>query len=116
MRGVKPREYLHEYADLLAFGRQTGTLGERQASKLQAEAQRRREEACAALASAVALREALYRVFLGRAEGRRVRGADLAAVNAALARALPHRRLVEADRELPTAPEATLSTVRIPPG
>jgi predicted RNA-binding Zn ribbon-like protein len=95
MRGVKPRDYLREYGDLVAFGRQSGALAEPQAARIAAEARRRPEGAAAALAFAVALREALYRVFLDRAEGRRPRSADLDALNAALARALPHRRLTE---------------------
>jgi predicted RNA-binding Zn ribbon-like protein len=97
MRGVKPREHLHGLADLVAFGRQTGALSAHLAERVAAEAHRRPEEAAAALAAAVALREALYRIFFDRSEGRRPRSADLDAVNAALARALPHRRLVEED-------------------
>ncbi len=95
MRGVTPREHLHQYADLVGFARQAGAIGEKQASRLLGEARRRPEEAAVALAAAIALREALYRAFLDRAAGRRPRGADLVAVNAALARALPHRRLLE---------------------
>ena len=95
MRGLKPNEHLHGYSDLLAFGRQTGVLGEREAARLAQEARRRPAEAEAALSSAIALREALYRVFLDRAGGRRPRPADLDALNAALPRALAHRRVVE---------------------
>src|SRR5512144_1766800 len=84
MRGVRPREHLKAYADLVAFARQAGAVPERLASRIAAEARRRPEEAAAALAAAVALREALYRIFLERSEGRRSRSADLDAVNAAL--------------------------------
>ncbi len=97
MRGVNPKERLHDYTDLVAFARQAGALTERQASRMAAEARRRPEEAAAALAAAVALREALYRLFLDQAEGRRPRSADLDALNTALSRALPHRRLAEKD-------------------
>jgi len=97
MRDVKPNEHLHGYPDLLAFGRQTGVLDEREAARLAQEARRRPSEAEATLAGAITLREALYRVFLDRAEGRRPRPADLDALNAALSRALAHRRLVERD-------------------
>jgi predicted RNA-binding Zn ribbon-like protein len=95
MRGVKPREHLREYGDLVAFARQSRALPEPQVARVAAEARRRPEGATAALAAAVAVREALYRIFLDRAEARRPRSADLDALNAALARALPHRRLTE---------------------
>ena len=97
MRGVRPREHLASHADLVAFGRQAGALPERLASRIAAEARRRPEEAAAALAAAIALREALYRIFLERSEGRRPRSADLDALNAALGRALPHRRVADED-------------------
>ena len=97
MRGVKPREHLQGYADLVAFGRRTGALPDRLASRIAAEAGRRPEEAAAALASAVALREALYRIFLDGSAGRRPRSPDLDALNAALGRALPHRRVADDD-------------------
>ncbi len=100
MRGVKPKEYLREYADLVAFGRQAGALSERAASRVAVEARRRPEEAAAALAAAVALREALYRVFFDRSEGRRPRSPDLDALNAALGRSLHHRRLADEEGRL----------------
>ncbi len=100
MRGVKAREHLRDYADLVAFGQQSGALPELQVARIAAEAWRRPEEATAALAAAVALREALYRIFLDRAEGRRPRSVDLDTLNSALARALPHRRLTEQGSEL----------------
>jgi predicted RNA-binding Zn ribbon-like protein len=95
MRGVKPKEYLRDYADLVAFGKQAGAIPERLASRIAGEARRRPEEATAALAAAVALREALYRLFLERAEGRRARSADLDVLNGALVRAMPHRRVLD---------------------
>src|SRR5690349_608538 len=95
MRGVKPNEHLHGYPDLVAFGRQTGVLGERQAARLAQEARRAPADAEAALADAIALRETLYRVFHERAEGRSPKQADLDALNAALSRALPHRRIID---------------------
>lgn len=95
MRGVKPREYLRDYADLLAFARQTGAIGERQGARLASEARRRPEEAAAALTGAIGVREALYRIFVECAAGRRPRVPDLEVLNAALARALPHRRVVQ---------------------
>jgi predicted RNA-binding Zn ribbon-like protein len=100
MRGVKPKEYLRDYADLVAFGRQAGAIPERLANRIAAQARRRPEEATAVLTAAIALREALYRTFLESAGGGRPRSADLEAINGALARALPHRRIVERGGEL----------------
>jgi predicted RNA-binding Zn ribbon-like protein len=94
MRGVTPNEHLHGYPDLVAFGRQTGVLGEREAARLAEEARRAPALAEAALAGAIALRETLYRIFLDRAEGQPPKQADLDALNAALSRALPHRRVI----------------------
>jgi predicted RNA-binding Zn ribbon-like protein len=95
MRGVAPKERLHGYGDLVAFGRQSGALSPAQAGALGAEARRHAESAAAALEAAKSFREALYRLFLAVAEGRPPEHADVEALNAALARALPHRRLVE---------------------
>jgi predicted RNA-binding Zn ribbon-like protein len=114
MRGVKPREFLQNYGALLEFTRQAGALPERQAARLALEARRRPDEAAAVLRAAIDLREALYRIFLDVAGGRAPRPTDREALNAALAAALPHRRIVERegalvlDWEDSTAPEAVL--------
>jgi predicted RNA-binding Zn ribbon-like protein len=94
MRGVKPRDHLGSYADLVAFARQTDALGEAHARRLLAEARRRPRDAEAIFSDAVALREALYRVFLARARGGAPAPADLEVVSRALSRALGHRRIV----------------------
>jgi predicted RNA-binding Zn ribbon-like protein len=93
MRGVSPKDHLVAYRDLVEFGRQTGSVSEPQARHLLAEARRRPADADAALASAIALREALYRLFVARARGGTPAQADLDLLSATLARALSHRRL-----------------------
>jgi len=87
-----PVESLGGYPDLVAWGAKAGAISEDQARELLAEAERRPDEATAALARAIALREALYRVFVAPtdlAHG----AADVATLNAELRGALARLRL-----------------------
>lgn len=93
MRGVRERERLLAYPDLVEFARQTGGLDERAARRLLAEARRRPADAEAALAEAKALREALYRTFLARSRAETPPGEDVELLSRALGAALAHRRL-----------------------
>ncbi len=93
MRPHRAREYLPGYGDLLAFAVQTGAVSQAQAARIAEEARRRPEEAQAALEEARGLREAMHRLFLARAQQEPVAAQDLALLNAALGRALSHRRL-----------------------
>ncbi|BDG04876.1 CGNR zinc finger domain-containing protein [Anaeromyxobacter oryzae] len=93
MRGVSPKEHLHAYADLVAFARQAGALDDRRARALMAEARRRPADADAALRDALAVREALYRIFLARTRGGAPAADDVARISSAVGRALAHRRL-----------------------
>lgn len=88
-------DHLHGYADLVEFARQMGVVTDEEAGRLWAEAESRPDAAAAALAKARRLREALYRVFLGRSEGHAATEGDLAAVTVAAAEAYAHARLVE---------------------
>ncbi len=92
-RDSKPRERLASYADLLAFARATSALDEQVARRLLDEARRRPGDAEGVLRQAIALREALFRIFLARAEGREPAPSDVAHLSAALSSALAHRRL-----------------------
>lgn len=91
-----PEEGLTSYAALLDWARGVGLLTERAAAQLQRSAARDPQAAAAVLGDAIALREAIYRLFVSRVHGRAPLPADLAALNAALARALPHARVVTA--------------------
>jgi predicted RNA-binding Zn ribbon-like protein len=84
---------LRSYQALVGFAAQAGAIGRREAKTLLRQAERAPAAATAVLASARALRDALYRLFAAQARGRRVPTADLAAVNVALQEALPHLRL-----------------------
>ncbi|HEV2359794.1 MAG TPA: ABATE domain-containing protein [bacterium] len=90
---AEPKERLTTYADLVAWGRQAGVLGEREAQRLGQLAKRRPGEAGRILADAVQLREAMFRIFCGAAECRAQRPGDMNILNAMLSRALGQVRL-----------------------
>lgn len=87
-------ERLAEYQDLVAFGVQTGVLGEARGRRLLAEARERPQAARRVLEHARRVREALHRVFSARTAGARPPDADLALVNEALGAALGRTALV----------------------
>ncbi|MGE5571561.1 MAG: CGNR zinc finger domain-containing protein [Bacteroidota bacterium] len=91
-----PREWLTSYSDLVAWSRHAGALTEAQAQDLTRAAERRPDEAASALEGAIALREAMYRMFSAIAARREPSATDLAALNSALARALTHLRAAPA--------------------
>src|SRR5437016_12958498 len=76
------KEHLRTYGDLVLWGRQAGVLPADQAVRLSREAARRPAEAAAVLRRAIALREAVYRVFAARASAKPVAEADLGAISA----------------------------------
>ena len=94
----RPNDFLHTYADLLAFARQTGSLSGAKLTRLVAESAARPAAAAASLARAVRLRETIFQLFLALAEGQATPPGDLADLNRALAEALVNARLVETDR------------------
>lgn len=95
--GVPRGDYLAGYDDLLAWGEGAGLIDRREGRRLKVEAGRRPREAAQAFGRAIVLRETIYRIFRALADGRRPARADLDALNAALAAALPHQILVEAE-------------------
>jgi predicted RNA-binding Zn ribbon-like protein len=94
--GPNRQEWLNGYADLVAWGRHAGALTGAEADGMLAEARRHPAAAAAALARAIALREAIAAVFQAAACGTPPQAGDLAALNAALASALAHARVVPA--------------------
>jgi predicted RNA-binding Zn ribbon-like protein len=90
----QPVEYLTSYAALVAWGRHVGILNDSQAEHLLAEAGHRPTEAAAVLERAVALREAIYRIFGAISAGLPPEDDDLTVLNAELARALAYSRIV----------------------
>lgn len=89
-RGLASGEHLAGYADLLAFADQSGLLTPAEADRLHAEAERDAEAAEAVLRRAIALREALRRVFSALAAGQDPPAEDLESLNANLAISLAH--------------------------
>jgi predicted RNA-binding Zn ribbon-like protein len=89
-----PHELLKNYSDLVSWSRQAQVLTEQEAQRLLEEAARRPAEASSVLAQATALREAIYRIFTALAEDASPEEDDLVSLNAAIAVAMTHARLV----------------------
>jgi len=94
--GDRPRnaeEHLHDWSDLIAWGEQAGVVSAPQAVALRVAGARNARESSKALASAIAFREAVFRIFAGLAAGRQASAADLDVLNTQLAAAMPHARI-----------------------
>lgn len=94
--GDRPRsaeEHLHEWRDLVAWAEQAGVLSAPEAVAVRAAGAKDQKASAKALARALALREALYRIFAGLAGGQPASRADVELLNAELASAMPHARI-----------------------
>jgi len=89
-----PVEFLTSYSDFVAWSQHVGILTDHRAQRLLKEVARRPVDANAVLERAIALREAIYRIFLAISHGRRPQAADLAIFNAELSGALAQSRIV----------------------
>jgi predicted RNA-binding Zn ribbon-like protein len=94
-----PVEFLTSYSDLVAWGQHVGILTDHQAQRLLKKAARRPVDATAVLKRAIALREAIYRIFSAISHGRPPQAADLATFNAELSGALAQSRIVSTLRQ-----------------
>jgi predicted RNA-binding Zn ribbon-like protein len=92
-RDTVPVEHLNTYADLVAWGLQTGDLSGAKAEALLREGRRSPKEAARILREVLRVREVLYRAFLAVAGGDEPRRADVDALNAALGRAMARARI-----------------------
>jgi predicted RNA-binding Zn ribbon-like protein len=90
-------ESLGSYADLVGWAAYAGAIGEETATRLRAAAAQRPDEAAAVFAAAIALREALYRLFAAVAAGQEPAAADLDRVAGAYRAALGAARLERGD-------------------
>lgn len=81
---ARATERLASYADLVAWGKQAGVLTESEARRLSHAARRRPADASATLASALRLREALFRIFSSSFEQRTPDPGDMEILNVAL--------------------------------
>jgi len=84
---------LRDFEDLVAWTQHVGALSARQGRDLLKRAASEPTRAKAVHGQAVALREALYRVFSSLAAGRAAEPADLTTINVAVADAYQHLRL-----------------------
>jgi predicted RNA-binding Zn ribbon-like protein len=90
------RDRLPAYSELVEWAAQAGHLTAAEAKQLEREAARRPEAAERVHAEALALREAIFRVFLARAHGQDARAEDLALLDRAYSAAARHRRVTAA--------------------
>lgn len=93
MRLVAPIERLRHYLDLVSWGEQVGVLEKAAARALRTAAKGEEAGTRRVLERAIALREALFRLFQASVERTRRGADDLALVNRELSRALAHRHL-----------------------
>jgi predicted RNA-binding Zn ribbon-like protein len=92
--GGQPREFLVEYADLVAWAAHAGGIPAEMEPRLLAAATARQGEAFAVLRRAVELREACYLIFLAIAVGKEPRASDIAVLGAAHAEAMSRTQLI----------------------
>ncbi len=90
-------EHLVEYADLVEFGRRTGTLSASQGRRLLDDGSRQSAQAAAVLRRAVALREAIWRVFDAIAKNARADPSDLATIHGEALSALGHAHFQQSE-------------------
>jgi predicted RNA-binding Zn ribbon-like protein len=89
------QEHITSYRYLVAWAEQTQLLSREETAQLLAVAARQPDKADAALQQARAIREVIYRIFAALAQDEIPADADLARLNAALAKALPHNKIVQ---------------------
>jgi predicted RNA-binding Zn ribbon-like protein len=87
------REHINRYEDLVAFARQSGLVSDDLAARLRDEAAARPAEAEATWRRAIALREALFRLFAAVAAEQTPPAEDLAHLNRELSAALARLRV-----------------------
>jgi len=90
----QPVETLTSYSELVAWSVHAGILTEPQSQRILGAAARRPVEAAAVLDRAIALREAIYRIFSAITHGHKPQVADLAVLNAELSTTLAQSRIV----------------------
>lgn len=94
-RGGIAREYLNSYRDFVSWSEQAGLLDKSEAETLLRISARHPSEAQAVLDRAIALREAMYRLFFDVAQNKSPQKSDMAQLNDELARMLNRLRVIE---------------------
>lgn len=90
---ARPDELLTSYSDLVRWSRHAGILSEGQSARLLAQAQDSAEAADAVFARAIALREAIFRVFSAVIAGQSPGSQDLDTLNSEVSVALARMRV-----------------------
>lgn len=92
--GTHRRDFLVNYPDLVQWGRHVGVLTQEEVQFLLQAAQHYPTETTATFEQAIALREAMYRIFSAVAQSTLPHPADLETVQAGFAEAMRHTRLI----------------------
>jgi predicted RNA-binding Zn ribbon-like protein len=92
---ARETDLIGSYADLVTWARLAGLVGDGEASRLLGAAERHPRRAARVVRLAVALREAIYRLFAAVAAGERPPPSDLARLNESVARALGRLRVAD---------------------
>ncbi len=91
---IHPRELLNSYNDLVSWGQQAQVLTELEGQQLHEEAARRPAEASRVLEYAIAVREAIFRIFKAVTKEVSPEEDDLVSLSSAVADAQAHARIV----------------------
>lgn len=94
--GNHPRDFLADYADLVQWSLHAGLLTEGEAEHLLRGAAHRPAEATMTFERAIALREALYRIFFAVSRSKSPKTTDLDTVKAVFVEAMTHAHLIPA--------------------
>lgn len=89
----KTVEHLKNYSDLIAFARQSKVIGPRDIERLEVLADSQKKPAAQVLRTAIALREAIFSVFLALAHGKQPLPEDVELIDKAASDALQHRHI-----------------------
>jgi predicted RNA-binding Zn ribbon-like protein len=99
-RGSEPSESLHDFAELVRWctAKEMPMPGDDASERARRWSERHPEEAAAIFDDAIAIREAIYRIFFAMAAERTPDARDVAAVNRAIGGAPARRVLARADK------------------
>jgi len=89
-----PHELFNNYSDLVTWSSQAQVLSDQEAQQLLAGAERQPGEASSVLAQAIAVREAIYRIFKAVAQDEMPESDDLVSLSTAIAEAMIHALIV----------------------
>jgi predicted RNA-binding Zn ribbon-like protein len=89
-----PRELLHRYDDLVAWGEQAGIVTDEEARQLLEKAGKQQEEAATIFERAITLREAVFHILESVVMEEPPEESDMATLNEMLTRAMAHARLI----------------------